>query len=212
MAEVLLPPLAVVRKTGTEPFRIGTAVTGFDLLSFWQWSASDLVSNALRGRLAEFLVAQALGIADGVRAEWDAYDLRTPRGLTLEVKSAAYLQTWAQKALSAISFDIAPTRFWEAATNVSATEARRQADLYVFALLAHQDKPTLDAMDLAQWEFYLLPTATLNARLPTQKQLSLAALLRLGPVRCAFGELGSSIERVAAALVTPAQEQPPAGE
>jgi hypothetical protein len=56
--------------------------------------------------------------------------------VTIEVKSAAYLQTWAQKTLSVISFDIAPTWFWEATTNELATEARRQADLYGFALLA----------------------------------------------------------------------------
>jgi hypothetical protein len=172
MAEVLLPPLIVNRKKGSEPFRVGQTVLGFDLLSFWQWSASDLVSNALRGRLAEFLVAQALGIADGMRAEWDAYDLRTHKGLTIEIKSAAYLQTWAQKALSAISFDIAPTRYWDAATNELATEPRRQAVLYVFALLAHRDKPTLDAMDLLQWEFYLLPKAILDIQMPKMKQLS----------------------------------------
>jgi hypothetical protein len=179
------------------------------LLSFWQWSASDLVSNALRGRLAEFLVAQALGIAEGLRAEWDAYDLRTRQGVTIEVKSAAYLQTWAQNALSAISFDIAPTRFWEATTNALAIESRRQADLYVFALLAHRDKLTVDAMDLSQWGFYLLPKPVLDVRLPKQKHVSLAALLKLEPVRCSFGELGSSVERVAGAL--PNQSPQPIG-
>jgi hypothetical protein len=158
MAEVLLPPLTVSRKSGAEPFRAGSTPLAFDLLSFWQWSASDLASNALRGRLAEFLVAQAWGIADGVRSEWDPYDLRSRQGHTIEVKSAAYLQTWAQKALSTIMFDIAPTRCWDAATNVLATDVRRQADLYVFALLAHQDKPTLDVMDLNQWQFHLLPS------------------------------------------------------
>lgn len=208
MAEVLLPSLVVTRKTGSEPFRVGPTVLGFDLLSFWQWSASDLVSNALRGRLAEYIVAQALGIADGLRAEWDAYDLRTRQGVTIEVKSAAYLQTWAQKALSAISFDIAPTRYWEAVTNELAIEARRQADLYVFAMLAHRDKPTLDAMDLSQWNFYLLPKAMLDARLPKQKQLSLSALLRLEPVQCSFGELGPSIERVAETLANRSPDQP----
>ena len=162
MGEMRLPPLVVSRKTGAEVFRVGPSPLCFDLLSFWQWSASDLASNALRGRLAEFLVAHALGIADGVRAEWDAYDLRSRQGRTIEVKSAAYLQTWAQKALSAINFDIAPTRFWGAATNELASESRRQADLYVFALLAHRDKTTLDPMDLSQWEFYLLPTAVLD--------------------------------------------------
>src|SRR4051794_38674696 len=105
MTDDLLPPLVAGRKTGRELFHDGAAPLGFDVLTFWQWSASDLVSNALRGRLAEFLVGQALGIANGVRAEWDAYDLCMPSGLTIEVKSAAYLQAWAQKSLSAISFD-----------------------------------------------------------------------------------------------------------
>jgi hypothetical protein len=61
--------LVVARKTGGEQFRDGSRPLPFDLLTFWQWSASDLASNALRGRVAEFLVAQALGAADDVRAE-----------------------------------------------------------------------------------------------------------------------------------------------
>jgi hypothetical protein len=197
MASELFPQLAVSRKTGRESFHDGARPLPFDLLSFWQWSASDLASNALRGRLAEFLVAQALGVADGVRAEWDAYDLRSRSGATIEVKSAAYLQTWAQKTISAISFDIAPTRFWDAATNVLAPEARRQADLYVFALLAHQDKATFDPMDVAQWTFFVVPTTVLNTQLPAQKQLGLAGLRNLNPVECGFGQLRAAVEDVA---------------
>jgi hypothetical protein len=142
------------------------------------------------------LVAQALRIADGVRVEWNAYDLRTTKGLKIEVKSAAYLQSWAQKALSVISFDIAPTRSWDAETNELAAETRRQADLYVFALLSHCDKQTLDPLDVSQWEFFLLPRTMLDTRLPTQKQLSLSGLLKLDPVRCLFAELSETIERV----------------
>jgi hypothetical protein len=113
------------------------------------------------------------------------------------VKSAAYLQTWFQTTLSAVSFDIGPKRHWDAATNVMATEARRQADLYVFALLAHREKATLDPMDVAQWVFCVLPTAVLNARLPTQKRVSLATLLKLDPAQCVFGQLRDVIEDVA---------------
>src|SRR5262249_45192325 len=130
MTDLLLPPVDVTRKTGTEPFHDGPSPLHFNLLSFWQWSASDLVSNALRGRLAEFLVMQALGITGGVRDEWGPYDLHTPDGITIEVKSAAYVQSWAQRGLSAINFDIAPTRFWDARTNTLATEVRRQAGVY----------------------------------------------------------------------------------
>lgn len=204
MREIVLPPVKVGRKTGAEPFHQGGVVLPFDLLSFWQWSASDLVSNALRGRLAEFLVAQALGIADGVRNEWDAYDLRTSDGLTIEVKSAAYLQTWAQKRLSTISFDIAPTRLWEATTNELASELRRQAVLYVFALLAHRDKSTVNPMDVLQWEFFVLSAAVLNERLPKQKEIGLDSLLKLQPVRCKFDELRVVIAEVSRDSASPA--------
>ena len=47
------------RKTGGERFRDGERELSFDVLSFWRWSASDLLSNATRGIVAEFLVAQA---------------------------------------------------------------------------------------------------------------------------------------------------------
>lgn len=192
-----LPPLDVEPKSGAEPFHDSGERLGFDLLRFWRWSASDLASNALRGRLAEFLVAQALGVADGVRAEWDAYDLRTPGGVTVEVKSCAYLQTWAQSRPSAVSFGIGPTRAWDPRMNVMEDEARRQARVYVFALLAHRDKATLDPMDVAQWEFFVLPTAVLDAELPAQARMGLSTLLRLGPERCGFAELRAAVERAA---------------
>jgi hypothetical protein len=207
MVSDLYPQLSVSRKTGGERFRCGLEPLPFDLLSFWQWSASDLASNALRGRVAEFLVAQALGVTDGVRAEWDAYDLRSRGGATIEVKSAAYLQTWVQKAPSVISLDIAPTRFWDATTNVMTADARRQADLYVFALLAHQDKATLDPMDVGQWVFFVLPTAVLNARLPSQKQLGLAGLRSLCPFECSYGQLREVVEATAQAGPNPSLQQ-----
>ena len=77
------------RKTGEERFHLSGQPTGPVLLDFWRWSVSDLVSNATRGRLAEYIVASALGLATGVRSEWDAFDLLTPAGLRIEVKSSA---------------------------------------------------------------------------------------------------------------------------
>lgn len=54
--------LHVIPKSGEELFHLDDQVLGWNLLSFWRWSTSDLVSNATRGRLAEFIVTQALGI------------------------------------------------------------------------------------------------------------------------------------------------------
>ena len=75
--EKRLGPIFVIRKTGEEVFSLDGNPSDFTLMNFWQWSASDLVSNATRGILAEFIVAKALDIVDEVRSEWDPYDLIT---------------------------------------------------------------------------------------------------------------------------------------
>ena len=71
------------------------AGTDSTVLDFWRWSTSDLMSNATRGVLAEYLVAVALGVDDQPRIEWDAVDLRY-EGRGIEVKSAAHHQSWPQ--------------------------------------------------------------------------------------------------------------------
>src|SRR5438309_8612988 len=98
------PRLPLNRKTGDEPFRSGDAQLNFTLLDFWGWTASDRVSNSARGVLAEFIVARALGLDTGVRTEWQAFDLETASGKKIEVKSAAYVQSWGQNELSKIIF------------------------------------------------------------------------------------------------------------
>ena len=190
------PAISVEPKPGTEQFQKDGQPLPTTLLDFWRWSASDLVSNATRGILAEYIVAQALGLANGVRAEWDAYDLVTPSGLKVEVKSSAYLQSWFHKKLSAVSFGIQPTFAWSADMNELASERRRQADVYVFCLLAHKEKATVDPLDLRQWEFYVLPSAVLDERCPIQKQISLSRLLRLEPVETNFDGLASAVSSV----------------
>src|SRR4051794_33883063 len=107
------------RKSGQETFHADGEPLGFDLLSFWQWMASDLVSNPTRGRLAEYIVARALGLAlDDIREEWAAFDLETKTGMRIEVKSAAYLQSWHQAQESAINYVIRKTRAWDAEKNI----------------------------------------------------------------------------------------------
>ena len=50
----------------------------------------DGMDNAERGALAEYLVACALGGGEGVRVNWDKYDLLSPEGIAVEVKSSGY--------------------------------------------------------------------------------------------------------------------------
>jgi hypothetical protein len=117
-------------KSGNEPLNYNGQPLKFTLLDFWRWSASDILSNTTRGILAEFIVATAVNIdAANVRDEWGAFDLVTPSGIKLEIKSAAYLQSWFQKTLSNISFSTKLARHWDSGTNVMASVAKRHADV-----------------------------------------------------------------------------------
>ncbi len=136
------------RKSGAEPLHANGILLGVSLQEFWQWSGSDLISNSQRGILAEFLVAHALGVATGVRTEWDAYDVKTDSGIKIEVKASGFVQTWAQEKLSSVGFDIAPKLGWDASTNTSATEPGRPADIYVFAVHSHIDEASIDPLNV----------------------------------------------------------------
>src|SRR4028119_1709723 len=158
------PPVRVAPLTGSEEFHSDGDSAGFTVLTFWQWAASDLTSNLLRGVVAEYLVAQAIHAPAAVRTEWDACDLVSADGVRVEVKSAAYLQSWGQRALSSISFDIAEKRSWDRETNTSAAAPGRSSDAYVFEILAHREKATLNARDLTQWRFYVVSTVTIASK------------------------------------------------
>ena len=194
------PCLEIQRKNGSEPFMFQGTDAGFDLLGFWQWSVSDLVSNATRGVLAEFIVAQALGIAGGSRNEWDAFDLTSRSGLKIEVKSAAYVQSWYQRNLSPIIFRVGPRRGWDPKTNILEVQSKWQADVYVFALFAIQEKACANPMNLEQWEFYVLPVSTLENRKRSQYSITLRSLQALCPVPVRFIALREKIEGVGATV------------
>jgi hypothetical protein len=151
---------------------------GTTVLDFWQWMGSDLLSNALRGVLAEFLVAKALGAVTLPRLEWDAADVMY-RGHPIEVKSAAYLQSWPQKKPSTIQFDVARKRSWHALTNTYDTEASRSADAYVFCLFAEQDHQCANVLDVRQWRFWVAATRELDRVLGGQKTVGLKRIEKL---------------------------------
>ncbi len=185
-----LPCTPVRKLTGGEKFRCTGLALSFDVLDFWQWSTSDLLSNATRGVLAEFIVANALGLElnQAIREEWAPYDLMY-EGITIQVKSAAYVQSWYQEKPSRIVFNIAPARAWDKETNKFTDETRRQADLYIFCLLAEQDKNRVDPLDLDQWRFIILPAKEIDRRFGEQRTVSLSSLERLGISFVTFAEI-----------------------
>jgi hypothetical protein len=169
-------------KSGQEHLTLDGQALDFSLLDFWRWSVSDVLSNATRGRLAEFIVATATGFdRSSVRDEWDLYDLKTPEGIKVEVKSAAFVQTWHKpdQKPSVIAYGIKETDDWVSPRAERAPGKRRWADVYVFCLLHHSDRNTIDPLDMNQWRFYVVATQTLNAYPRSNHSITLTSLERM---------------------------------
>ncbi len=181
--------------TGNEHFTRDGKELEIDVLSYWQWSSSDLLTNRQRGILAEYIVASALKLTSQPREEWDAYDLITDKGLKIEVKSSAYVQNWEQDKLSTISFGIQPTIKWKK-DGTRSRKKKRQADVYVFCVLAHKEEETINPMNLDQWDFYILDTKVLNKQVPTQKKITLSSLLSLNPIKSSYQDIHSHIKKI----------------
>jgi len=183
------------RLTGNEHFTFDDMPIGKLLSDFWAWNSSDLLNNTLRGALAEFIVATALELdTDICRKDWTPYDLETPSGIKIEVKSSAYLQSWSADRISNIRFSISPTRAWDAETAFD-DEVKRQSDVYVFCVYASKTKEDTPLL-LDQWEFYVIPTSTLNQKCGNQKSISLNSLLSLNPMKTDFGNLPFVIKNI----------------
>ena len=79
--------------------------------------------------MAEFLVARALGASQSTRAAWDNYDVLSPTGIRIEVKSSAYLQSWSQRRLSSLRFTGLSGLTWEAKQGWGGKREYRAASL-----------------------------------------------------------------------------------
>ncbi|MEI6767270.1 MAG: hypothetical protein WCM76_16690 [Bacteroidota bacterium] len=167
-------------KTGNEKLIFDGKELDYSILDFWRWSTSDILSNTIRGGFAEFIVATALGLDLNIlRDEWSAYDLKTPEGIKIEVKSSGFIQSWFQRSLSTISFSTKPALYWDSFTNKQSDTKKRHADVYVFCLLHHTDKTSIEPLNINQWEFYVLSTQRLNEYKRSQHSITLKSLKAL---------------------------------
>jgi hypothetical protein len=146
-------------------------------------------------------VASALGLLDSPREEWDEYDLITKKKLKIEVKSSAYLQSWEQEKLSSIRFGIAPT----GTSQVRGVKKVRKSDVYVFCLLSHKEKSTVNPLDLSQWNFYILETKVLNKMVGQQKTIALSSLLQLNPIETDYAGIRTIIKKIEKNANNPSQ-------
>lgn len=184
------------RHTGSEPFLLEGRPLAEHLRDFWSWSASDLLSNALRGQLAEYIVGMALGCVRGdvTRREWDAYDLVTRDGIKVEVKSTAYLQSWGTTTRASRRFGISETYGWDARTNAYSSTLARNSDVYVFCVHTATERSAANPLELGQWEFLVVATSKINQVLPQQKTIGLPVLTTtFGVSAVGFAEVAAAV-------------------
>lgn len=171
---------------GNEPFLVGGRQISLTVNDFWRWAYSDLADERNRSMMAEFIVASSIGASRQDDASsgqaCKRRGLLSPDGYRLEVRSAAYVQSWDMEHPDHVSFSIAnpmpPCRDGNAAARV---HAGQDSDAYIFCLykgMCRGDSP----LDLDLWEFYVLPAAALDAAMPARKTITLPSLMKLRPV------------------------------
>ena len=196
-SEMKYPAIKPKRYSGTEEIVSASGEKISTLNDFWSWAYSDILGNTERGILAEYLVAKAFGIDYKDRVSWDKYDLLSDEGISIEVKSSGYFQTWGQNQKSRLVFGIQPTKAWDYETDEFDEESKRQADIYVFCVFNCREKnDKMNPLDLSQWDFYLLPTSVLNEKLGNNKTASLGKLLKIGAEICPYEKLHKRIEEL----------------
>lgn len=153
------------------PFGISDVIAKVSEAAF----GKPLVTNVLRGQVAEAIIALALEPEwNWCSADYAGWDFERPDGLRLEVKQSAAMQSWSNCKPSKAIFDVAArTGYWEGGTEWTA-KAGRPAHLYVFAHHSIYGDDT-DHRDPLQWKFYVVPSRDL----PNVKKLGLAAISTL---------------------------------
>ncbi len=184
----LLIPKPVQRLTGEESFTDSPLTVG----DFWQWAFSDLRTNIVRGILAEFLVAQAVGDPSPLRQAWDNWDVTTTSGVKVEVKSSAYLQSWRQRKLSSIVFTGLTGRAWSADTNEFATERSLRADVYVFAMHICREPDQYDPLRIEDWRFRVMSAPQLAEH--NVRSVTLGFLNEHAPVEYALADPARGVQ------------------
>ena len=150
---------------------IGSPCLGnLSLTDFWRWAFSDLCDDDIKGIFAEWLVHRLLGVRSSRRISWANSDVITS-GVRIEVKATSYWQSWKvldetgqpySKSLYDVPTNDSAIRFG----GLAARDALRVADqskarelksqIYVFAFQHEKDISRWNAMDLSQWEFYVI--------------------------------------------------------
>ena len=182
------------------PFVNGNESLGITMLDFWKYQYSNIYD--MQEYIAEFIVGKALGINEPMNRDgWTLWDIDY-QGKRIEVKQTSYYHSWQEKiANGKISqqrtFSITPafTRYKD-----STTSYELQNDIYVFCLNTGTNEEESYPLDMANWEFYVVPTSVINENCtPAQKSISLGKVRKLAPLT-KYEELKNVIDSICEAI------------
>lgn len=182
--------------TENTPFVNGGESLGMTMLDFWKYQYRNIYD--MQEYIAEFIVGKALGINEPMNRDgWTLWDIEYG-GKHLEIKESSYYHSWQDKyAGGRISkqrtFSIQPVYSDYKNPN---SELKRQSHIYVFCLNIGANAEESYPLDMANWEFYVVPTNVINDNCaPEQKTISLGKVKKLAP-RTRYEELKNVIDSI----------------
>lgn len=161
---------------GNEIFCFNGKETEMSILEFWRWHYSDIFAQ--HDKIAEFIVAKALGLtkADNTGA-WTLYDIDY-RNKRIEIKETSYYHSWQtdeepKSQVRTFSITKAYSEYKDATSTFE-----RQNDIYVFCLNTGDTRAESYPLNLENWKFYIVPTSIINEYCGDAKSISLGRVER----------------------------------
>ena len=162
------------RLIGNEKFTLNDEELDLSILDFWRWHFCDRFD--LQDKMAEYIVAKALGLEKAYNIRnWTLFDILY-REKRIEVKETSYYHSWqTDEEPKSKQRNFGITKAHTEYQN-SYSPLARQNDIYVFCLKTGNTKSESDPLKLENWEFYIIPTSTINAECGDAKSVSLSRI------------------------------------
>ncbi len=142
------------------------------VFNFWNWAFRDLCDDDVKGIYIEWVIGKMLGIEGERRISWANSDLITLDGIRIEIKSTSYWQSWKLmdehgkikkapekgnplKADNEIKFGGLKAKD-SLGKDQWGGESAYKSHLYLFCFQKEKDYFRWNALDMDQWEFYVL--------------------------------------------------------
>ena len=161
-----------------KPFTSEGRPLGYTALDYWRFQFSNIWD--IYEEVAEFLVSKALGIEVPYNKNgWTLWDINY-KGKRIEVKSSAKYHPWQEEGYVSKKnvFGITKSKPQDA-QNDDDRIPKRHSDVYVFCLSTGENQHDADPFETDHWEFYVIPTLTINHECGDNKSISIGRIKHL---------------------------------